>query len=49
MIEDESLSKIRLNKNDIPGCEDAVGLSLKYLNNLNPSFLEYTFYESLST
>ena len=48
-MKDESLSKIRFNKNDIPGCKDAVGLSLKCFNNLNPSFLEYTFYESLST
>ena len=49
MIEDELLFEIRLSKNDIPGCEDAVGLSLKRFNNLNPSFLEYTFYDSLST
>ena len=38
MIEDESLSEIRLNKNDIPGREDAAGLSLKCFNNLSPSF-----------
>ena len=38
MIEDKSLSEIRLNKNDIPGNEDAVGLSLKGFNNLSPSF-----------
>ena len=37
MHEDESLSEIRLNKNDIPGREDAVGLFLKYFNNFSPS------------
>ena len=38
MIEDESLSEIRLSKNDIPGGEDAVGMSMKSFNNLDPSF-----------
>ena len=38
MIEDESLFEIRLNKNDIPGREDAVGLSLKCFTNMSPSF-----------
>ena len=38
MIEDESLSEIHLNKNDIPGREDAVGLSSKCSKNLSSSF-----------
>ena len=37
MIEDKSLSEIRLNKHDIPGHEDAVGLSLKSFIKLSPS------------
>ena len=38
MIEDELLFEIRLNKNDIPVREGAFGLSLKWFNNLSPSF-----------
>ena len=38
MTADESLSEIHLNKNDIPGREVADRLSLKFFNNLSPSF-----------
>ena len=38
MSEDESPSKVRLNKNDIPGSENVVGLFLYYFNNFTPSF-----------
>ena len=36
--EDESLSEIRMNKNDIPTREDAVALFLKCFNNFSSSF-----------
>ena len=49
MIEEESLPEVCLNKNDIPDRGDAVGLSLKCINNLSPLLLEYTLCESLST